>query len=171
MVAADLRGQYEQIEAISDRRQRGLAFEDFIVDLFAASHFQVEKNAGAARPRQTDLLAVRAGDMYLIECKWHSSRADVDGVDNLRSRLARTSGAIGVLISIRGFSGTAISEVAGHRQQPILLLSGDGHERAGHCLTPPHGSSYRDVRTRLCWPSEVGSTASPSPTRSSMSTG
>lgn len=125
MAAADLREQYEQIEAMTNPRRRGLAFEDFVADLFAASHFEVRKSAGAARPRQTDLLAIRAGDTYLVECKWRADRADIDDVDSLRSRLRRTSGAIGLLISIPGFSGTAISEVADHRRQPILLLSGD----------------------------------------------
>ncbi|MEV4691352.1 restriction endonuclease [Micromonospora echinospora] len=125
MAAVDLREQYEQIEAMTNPRRRGLAFEDFVADLFAASHFEVRKNAGSARPRQTDLLATRAGDTYLIECKWRSDRVDIDDVDSLRSRLRRTSGATGLLISIPGFSGTAISDVADHRHQPILLLSGD----------------------------------------------
>jgi hypothetical protein len=125
MAAASLREQYEQLAAMTSPRRRGLAFEDFVADLFAASHFEVRKNAGAARPRQTDLLASRAGDTYLIECKWRADRADIDDVDSLRSRLRRTSGAIGLLVSIPGFSGTAISDVADHRRQPILLLSGD----------------------------------------------
>ncbi|MFI6132740.1 restriction endonuclease [Micromonospora sp. NPDC051141] len=125
MAASSLREQYEQIAAMANPRRRGLAFEDLVGDLFVASHFEVRKNAGAARPRQTDLLAARAGDTYPIECKWRSDRADIDDVDSLRSRLRRTSGAIGLLVSISGFSGTAISDVADHRHQPILLLSGD----------------------------------------------
>ncbi|MEU1605547.1 restriction endonuclease [Micromonospora matsumotoense] len=125
MAAVSLREQYEQLAAMTNPRRRGLAFEDFVADLFAASHFEVRKNAGAARPRQTDLLASRAGDTYLIECKWRADRADIDDVDSLRSRLRRTSGAIGLLVSVPGFSGTAISDVADHRGQPILLLSGD----------------------------------------------
>ncbi|MEU1840238.1 restriction endonuclease [Micromonospora chersina] len=125
MAATDLHEQYELIEGMTNPRLRGLAFEDFVADLFAASHFEVRKNPGAARPRQTDLLAARAADTYLIECKWRADRADIDDVDSLRSRLRRTSGAVGLLISIPGFTGTAISDVAGHRHQPILLLSGD----------------------------------------------
>jgi hypothetical protein len=113
------------IEAMPDPRKRGLAFEGLIVELFSASHFEVRKNPGTARPRQTDLVATRAQDVYLIECKWRSSRADVADVDSLRSRMRRTHGAVGVLISMPGFSGTAISEVSDHREQPILLVSGE----------------------------------------------
>jgi hypothetical protein len=125
LATAHLLEQYEWLQAMTTPRRRGLAFEDFVVDLFAANHFQVAKNAGAARPRQTDLLAIRAGDVYLVECKWRADRADIDDVDSLRARLSRTNGAVGLLISIPGFSGTAISDVADHRRQPILLLSGD----------------------------------------------
>ncbi|WP_030491248.1 restriction endonuclease [Micromonospora chokoriensis] len=125
MAAADLYEQYSRIEAITDPQRRGRAFEDYVAALFAASHFEVTKDAGSARPRQTDLLATRATETYLIECKWRSARADIDDVDGLRSRLRRTNGTVGLLISNSGFSGTAISEVADHRHQPILLLSGE----------------------------------------------
>jgi hypothetical protein len=125
MATADLYEQYGRIEAMIDPQQRGRAFEDYVAALFAASHFEVTKDAGTARPRQTDLLATRAADTYLIECKWRAARADIDDVDSLRSRLRRTSGAVGLLVSNSGFSGTAISEVADHRHQPILLLSGE----------------------------------------------
>jgi hypothetical protein len=113
------------IQSIGDARQRGLAFEDFIAQLFRRSHFDVRKNPGAARPRQTDLLASRTHDTFLIECKWRTSKADIADVASLRDRLRRTHGAVGVLISMPGFSGTAVSEVSYYRDQPILLISGD----------------------------------------------
>ncbi|WP_063838647.1 MULTISPECIES: restriction endonuclease [Micromonospora] len=110
---------------MADKTKRGRLFENLVADLFRANHFDVRLNAGVARPRQTDLLATRAAEVYLIECKWRSARADIDAIDSLRARLRRTSGAIGLMIGMAGFSGTAISEVADHREQPVLLLSGD----------------------------------------------
>jgi hypothetical protein len=120
----DLGAQLKALDEDTDAHGRGVRFEGLIADLFRANRFEVTFNPGMARPRQTDLLAVRGNDRYLIECKWRSSKADIDDIDGLRARLRRTFGATGLMISMAGFSGTAISEVSAHRDQPILLLSG-----------------------------------------------
>ncbi|MEV4666070.1 restriction endonuclease [Micromonospora echinofusca] len=124
-VESDLQSALYALEVMADKAKRGRLFESLVADLFRANHFDVRLNAGAARPRQTDLLATRVSETYLIECKWRSARADIDAIDSLRARLRRTSGATGLMIGMAGFSGTAISDVADHRDQPILLLSGD----------------------------------------------
>ncbi|MEV4536257.1 restriction endonuclease [Asanoa sp. NPDC049518] len=125
-MAEDLREQFERLEEMQNSAERGREFENFVWALFIASHFEVIKDPGTASPRQTDLLALQSGDVYLIECKWRTSRADIADVDGLRARLGRTNkSATGLLIAMAGFSGTAISEVAGNRGQPILLMSGD----------------------------------------------
>lgn len=124
-IEPDLQTALHALEGVADRAKRGRLFENLVADLFRANHFEVRLNAGAARPRQTDLLAIRLSEVYLIECKWRSARADIDAIDSLRARLRRTSGATGLMIGMAGFSGTAISDVADHRDQPVLLLSGD----------------------------------------------
>jgi hypothetical protein len=110
---------------MTDKAKRGRRFEKLVADLFRVNHFDVRLNPGTARPRQTDLLATKLTEVYLIECKWRSTKADIADIDSLRARLRRTHGAIGLLIGMAGFSGTAISDVADHRDQPILLISGD----------------------------------------------
>src|SRR4051794_35601676 len=97
--------------------QRGRSFERLVADLFRANHFDVRINPGAARPRQTDLLATKVAEVYLIECKWRSVKADIADIDGLRARLRRTHGAIGLFVGMAGFSGTAISDVADRRDQ------------------------------------------------------
>lgn len=120
----DLGEQLKALDKDTDAHGRGLRFEGVIADLFRANRFEVRVNPGMAQPRQTDLLAVRGNDRYLIECKWRSSKADIDDIDGLRARLRRTFAATGLMISMEGFSGTAISGVSIHRDQPILLMSG-----------------------------------------------
>jgi hypothetical protein len=120
----DLNEQLKTLDEDTDKQGRGIRFERVIADLFRANRFEVKLNPDTAHPRQTDLIAVRGNDRYLIECKWRSSTADIDDIDAIRSRLRRTFGATGLLISMAGFSGTAISDVSAHRDQPILLLSG-----------------------------------------------
>lgn len=121
-----LRARLEAIGQIGRATTRGLALERFIADVFRQYHFKVNLNPGVARPRQTDVLATKITEVYLIECKWRSDKANIDDIDSLRSRLRRTNGGvIGVLVSVPGFSGSVLFDVEHHREQPILLISGD----------------------------------------------
>lgn len=47
----------------------GRALERVVGDLFRRHHFAVTINPGIARPRQTDVLATRVAEHYLVECK------------------------------------------------------------------------------------------------------
>jgi hypothetical protein len=123
MNSETLRRQLTEISDLAPNK-RGYAFEKVIVELFGSENFQVTPNAGAARPRQVDLMAARGLDRYIIECKWRSAKADIDDLDSLRSRLRRTSGAIGLLVSYQGFTGSVLSDVIVNARQPVLLMSG-----------------------------------------------
>jgi hypothetical protein len=105
---------------------RGPQLEALVKRLFLRAHFRVERNAGAAAPRQTDLAATNGADNYLIETKWQRTPADVGDVDNVRIRLLEThSSMIGLLISVSGFSNTAITRVEARRDRPVLLMTGN----------------------------------------------
>ena len=126
MTGTDLDARLDAISQLQNPATRGRELESFVADVFRQSHFKVTLNSGAARPRQTDVLATRANKTYLIECKYRSSRADIDDLDSLRSRLRRTDGSVvGVLLSMPGFTGSVISDVEQHRNQPVLLVSSD----------------------------------------------
>jgi hypothetical protein len=116
----------DAIERISQPTKRGAELERFVADVFRQHHFTVRLSPGVARPRQTDVFASRAAELYLIECKWRRDKANIDDLDSLRSRLRRTdSRVIGLLVSMPGFSGSVLHDVEHHREQPVLLISGD----------------------------------------------
>jgi Restriction endonuclease len=105
--------------------------EALVGRLFRSAHFRIERNPGLARPRQTDLLAEGGGATFLIETKWRKQPATVADVDALRGRLDRSqSGVIGVLISLSGFTATALTAVLERRDRPVLLLDRADLERA-----------------------------------------
>ncbi|WUJ74677.1 restriction endonuclease [Kribbella soli] len=125
-MSESLRTRLDELEKVNSPARRGRGLEGVVADLFRQLHFDVRLNPGAARPRQTDVLASKAGEVYLIECKWRSDKANVDDIDSLRSRLRRTDrGVVGVLVSFNGFSGSVLFDVEHHREQPVLLISGD----------------------------------------------
>ncbi len=87
-------------------------------------------NPGTARPRQTDLLATRGNDAYLIETKWHSDKVDIGDVDSLFTRLNATPPAVvGLVISFSGFTKTAIERTEVQSGRPVLLMTGEELEK------------------------------------------
>lgn len=117
---------FESASSMASAVRRGHALERLVVGLFRAHHFQTTPGAGAAKPRQVDLLATRGAESYLVETKWRHDKADINDLDSLRARLGRTAGhVVGLLVSVNGFTGSVFSDVAGHARQPVLLLSGE----------------------------------------------
>ena len=66
------------------------------------------------------------GDAFLIEVKWQNSPVDVAVIDDVRSRLERTLPYVtGLIMSMSGFTQTAIDGAATSRDRPILLVNKD----------------------------------------------
>ncbi|MFD4922703.1 restriction endonuclease [Streptomyces goshikiensis] len=116
--------EFQQLQSSPDAHRRGRKFEELLERLFKNAHFRVQRNAGTARPRQTDLLASYGDAWYLIEAKWEKAPIDVDTFDAVRARMERAvHSAVGVIISMSGFTETVIEEVTKFRgKQPILLI-------------------------------------------------
>jgi hypothetical protein len=108
-----------------DSQARGRALEAIVARLFRRAHYHVQPDAGAAKPRQTDLIAKGHGRTLLIETKWTTKPSDAGDVDHLWARLGRVQNdVIGVLVSVAGFTSTVIDEIEAHRQRPVLLIDG-----------------------------------------------
>jgi hypothetical protein len=121
-----LLASYRALIESTDPHKRGRELEHLIVRLFRGARLAVERNPGAATPRQTDLVAIGAGGaMYLVETKWRTRVADISDLDSLRARITRTPGAVGVLVSISGFSASVPAEIEAHRKPEILLIDGE----------------------------------------------
>jgi hypothetical protein len=85
MSCAGLRDQLDALALLNDPQRRGRGLERLVGDLFRRHHFSATINPGIARPRQTDVLATRVSEHYLVECKWRSHKADADDIDSLRA--------------------------------------------------------------------------------------
>ncbi|MEU5216500.1 restriction endonuclease [Streptomyces sp. NPDC020807] len=116
--------EFQRLQSSPDAHRRGRKFEELLERLFQNAHFRVQRNPGTARPRQTDLLASYGDTWYLIEAKWEKAPINVDTFDAVRSRMERAvPSAVGVIISMSGFTDTVIPEVEKFRgKQPILLI-------------------------------------------------
>lgn len=137
MPQGSLLADFERLRAVTNAHQRGLKLEQLLERLFQQAHFRVDRDAGIAAPRQTDLVA-RYGDVwYLIEAKWQNAPADVEVFDAVLRRLQRaaSSQVVGVIVSMSGFTGTVIEEAVKCRGQELVLLLGE--EELAEVLAAP----------------------------------
>jgi len=125
-----LHDELQRLQAASNRHGSGVEFQSLIAQLFRREHFRVKLNARTAQPRQTDLVATKGQEVYLVETKWKQRPADINDMDSLFSRLERTEASVvGLMVSFKGFSQTAINAVESRRSRPVLLLDGVEMER------------------------------------------
>lgn len=105
---------------------RGAGLELLIADLFGHEHFRVERENLSSNGRQVDLFLTRGQLRLLVETKWTQRKANIEEVDQLLTRLkGAPPNVVGLLVSMSGFSRTAVERVEAHAHRPILLLSGD----------------------------------------------
>ncbi len=115
---------FERLLESEDAAGRGPAFEKLLGARLIADGFTVHFNPRTARPRQTDLLAIRESQHFLIEAKWRKRAIDVGDVDDLRMRLNRVpSDFVGCIFNMSGYSSRAIEQVASDRTREILLFN------------------------------------------------
>jgi hypothetical protein len=115
---------FERLLESEDAAGRGPAFEKLLGVRLDADGFTVHFNPKTARPRQTDLLAIRESQHFLIEAKWRKRSIDVGDVDSLRMRLNRVpSDIVGCIFNMSGYSSAAIKQVESDRSREILLFN------------------------------------------------
>lgn len=118
--------EFRHLKQIPDTQRRGYDFETFVGNLFKQRHFSVVPGPGTARPRQTDLLARRGGETYVIKTKWRRKKANIDDIDSLFARLdAAPRDVTCLLVSFPGFSDAVITRAEQKSDRPVLLTSGE----------------------------------------------
>ena len=115
---------FERLLESEDSARRGPAFEKVLGEQLTADGFIVHFNPKTARPRQTDLLAIRESEHFLIEAKWRKRSIDIGDVDSLRMRLNRIpSDIVGCIFNMSGYSSRAITQVENDRAREMLLFN------------------------------------------------
>jgi hypothetical protein len=115
---------FEGLLESEDAASRGPAFEKLLGSRLIIEGFDVRFNPKTARPRQTDLVAIRESQHFLIEAKWRKRNIDVGEVDDLRVRLSRTpSDIVGCIFNMSGYTSGAIDQVENNRAREILLFN------------------------------------------------
>jgi hypothetical protein len=78
-----------ELHAARDPQLRGPEFELLLQKLFRLSGFDAVRDPLIAHPRQTDLLARRGAQLFLLEAKWQRDPININNLDAMESRLRR----------------------------------------------------------------------------------
>jgi len=99
----------------------GYAFEEWFYDLL--DYFEVaNRRPYKAQGRQIDGSVTVDGTTYLVELKFTTDQSDAPDIDVFRGKvLSKADNTMGVMVSISGYSGVAVSE-ASRDKTPLLLL-------------------------------------------------
>nr|WP_326818677.1 MULTISPECIES: restriction endonuclease [unclassified Streptomyces] len=118
--------EFKRLESGPSPHQRGLQLEKLLERLFQKAHFLVQRNADAARPRHTDLVAGYDNTWYIIEAKWEQHPVGTNVVDDVRIRVEGAGqGSIGVIIGVTGCNDAAVERVLQYRDRQVVLLIGE----------------------------------------------
>lgn len=131
----EARRSQESLANLSDRLQAlsislgtqraGYEFQDWFFDLMG--YFEVVcRRPYTSGGRQIDGSVTISGTTYLVELKFTQGQADANDIDSIYKKVIRKAdNTMGILVSISGYSTTAIAEASADRT-PLLLLD-HGH--------------------------------------------
>jgi len=102
-------------------QQAGYDFQDWFYDL--VTHFEIEhRRPYTSAGRQIDGSITVIGTTYLIETKFTTEQAGATDIDTFFKKITtKADNTMGIMISISGYSSTAIKEASGSRT-PLLLF-------------------------------------------------
>jgi hypothetical protein len=120
----DLAKLDERIKALAQQlgsQQAGYAFQNWFYDL--VDYFEVpHRRPYVAEGRQIDGSVTVDGTTYLVELKFTEDQASAPDVDSLYKKvLDKADNTMGIMVSVAGYSSTAIADASGPRT-PVLLL-------------------------------------------------
>jgi len=130
-IQEEIRRRTQNLEKLSRRltelskelgkQQAGYDFQSWFYDV--ADYFElVSRRPYVSGGRQIDGSITVDGTTYLVELKFTREQADSPDIDSLHKKvISKADNTMGIMISISGYSSTAIKEASGPKT-PLLLL-------------------------------------------------
>lgn len=118
--------EFDYLAEQKDPHGRGFFLEDLLYRIFQLHGIAVSKsfrrNEGA---EQIDGAFKIDGWYYLVECRWRKKLADIRQLDGLQGQINRSGKqAMGLFLSIEGWSNNVCSELKQNREKSIILMDG-----------------------------------------------
>ncbi|AIE84557.1 hypothetical protein OP10G_1189 [Fimbriimonas ginsengisoli Gsoil 348] len=115
--------------------RRGYALEDILSQIARNEGWEVRTRDRSASGEENDLVISRHRDIWIISCKWTKARASDVELRDLVARVSRRSSLRGILVSMAGFSESAIRNASNGREMVLFVGPGDVDRLASGSLT------------------------------------
>jgi hypothetical protein len=117
-----LRQRFLGMYAMTNAQQRGYDFQDFLDKLFVLSEMEPRLSYVLER-EQIDGSVSFDTDDYIVEARWWKDSVGRGDADIFATKVRRKGkNALGIFISVNGFSGDALKEYS--QQTPFLAIDG-----------------------------------------------
>jgi hypothetical protein len=121
MDRAKLQKQLEELTPLIGTQQGGYDFQDWFYGLLQFAEV-VSRKPYVSGGRQIDGTLTHEGTTYLVELKFTAVQAASTDIDSLKAKVdSKADNTMGIMVSISGYSSTAIEEASG-KQTKLLLL-------------------------------------------------
>lgn len=140
---ADLKQRLDELFPSVGTQSGGYKFQDWFFDLLDFCEIDNKRpyNSGG---RQIDGSLTYDGTTYLIELKFTKEQNSVTDIDSLKAKIDnKADNTMGILLSISGYSSTAIKEASGSKTT-ILLMD---HSHLYYYLSG--GMDFKDIISRI----------------------
>ncbi|MDC3958564.1 restriction endonuclease [Polyangium jinanense] len=137
-----LKGRLNDLASKLGTQQAGYDFQDWFYELMAF-HEVVARRPYVTDGRQIDGTITIDGTTYLVELKFTAEQAGAPDVDSLAQKVSKKAdNTMGVMVSMSGYSSTAIDE-ASYAGTKLLLLD------YAHVMVALGGRDFSDVLGRI----------------------
>lgn len=118
---AKLQQQLDDMHSKVGTQEGGYEFEDWfykLLDFCEITNRKPYKSDG----RQIDGSLTHEGTTYLVELKFTKEQSDVTDIDSLKAKVNKMAdNTMGILVSIAGYSSTAVSDASGSKTTLIIM--------------------------------------------------
>jgi hypothetical protein len=119
-----LQQQFFELVTVEDHRHRGLLFEPFLRDLFAA-HDLDPRGSFRVTGEQIDGAFEFEATQFLLEARWEKTPQGVGALDAFAKKVdRRLENTLGLFISLQGFSEDGLAAFR-HTRSSIVLMDGE----------------------------------------------
>lgn len=118
---AELQKRLDAMHAQVGTQEGGYKFEEWFYQLLEFCEIP-NRRPYKTDGRQIDGSLTHEGTTYLIELKFTKNQADATHIDSLKAKVNKMAdNTMGIMVSISGYSSTAISEASGSKSTTLIM--------------------------------------------------
>lgn len=102
---------------------RGHELERLLQEHVMTEGWDAERNVRGPG-EEHDLVISHGRDFFFVECRWRKEKAEAGDLSKLRDRISARAGAMGLFISMSGFTSGAIRDAEVRLERCVMLLFG-----------------------------------------------